>query len=113
MEPQVFYQCQRCGNCCRWPGSVRLTEEDLGRLAGFLGVELADFVEEYTDLHPNRQGLVLKNQPDGACVFLEGKNTCRVQAAKPFQCRGFPNTWNFPGWREVCEAVPVPVSSPS
>jgi len=68
-----------------------------------------EFAGEYTDLHPNRQGLVLKNLPDGACIFLDGKNVCRVQAAKPVQCQGFPNRWSFPGWREVCEAVPVPV----
>jgi hypothetical protein len=29
-----------------------------------------------------------------------------VQEAKPIQCKGFPNTWNFPGWRAVCEAIP-------
>jgi hypothetical protein len=37
-----------------------------------------------------------------------------VQPAKPVQCAGFPNTWNFPGWREVCEAVPslLPAQTP-
>jgi uncharacterized protein len=76
-------------------------------MAKYLRMEEAEFIGEFTDLHPNRQGLVLKNQPDGACVFLEGKNVCRIQEAKPFQCQGFPNRWNFPGWREVCEAIPV------
>jgi hypothetical protein len=28
---------------------------------------------------------------------------------KPEQCAGFPNKWNFTGWRQVCEAIPVPV----
>ncbi|MDX6766051.1 MAG: YkgJ family cysteine cluster protein [Candidatus Methylacidiphilales bacterium] len=107
MEPQVFYQCQRCGNCCRWPGFVRLTGEDTIRLAGRLGLDPGVFTAEYTELHPNRQGLVLKNQPDGACIFLDGRNVCRVQDVKPWQCRGFPNDWNFPGWQKVCEAVPV------
>jgi hypothetical protein len=27
---------------------------------------------------------------------------------KPQQCKDFPNGWNFPGWREVCEAIEVP-----
>lgn len=112
MEPaQVFYQCQRCGHCCRWPGFVRLQEEEIGEIAAFLGLETANFTEIYTDLHPNRSGLVLKNRPGGACIFLEeegGTSSCRIQKAKPRQCRAFPNQWNFPGWREVCEALPVP-----
>lgn len=80
-------------------------------MAGYLGLEEGEFTEKFTDLHPDRRGLVLKNQPDGACVFLEGRNVCRVQLAKPHQCGGFPNRWNFPGWREVCEAVPTGVDS--
>ena len=39
-------------------------------------------------------------------IFLEGRD-CAIQPVKPRQCAGFPNTWNFPGWREACEAVPV------
>ena len=65
-----------------------------------------DFIQRYTRLRPNRHGLGLTEKPDGACVFLEGKD-CGIQPVKPEQCKGFPNTWNFPGWREVCEAIPV------
>jgi hypothetical protein len=36
---------------------------------------------------------------------LQG-NDCVINAVKPQQCRDFPNHWNFPGWRTVCEAVP-------
>ena len=42
--------------------------------------------------------------------MLDG-NRCTIQAVKPIQCRGFPNQWNFPGWRKVCEAIPVPDGS--
>lgn len=107
MAPQDIYLCQRCGNCCRWPGAVRLRNEDVARMAEFLAMAEEDFIGTYTDLHPDRSGLALKNQPDGACIFLEGRNHCRVQEAKPGQCSAFPNRWNFPGWRDVCEAIPV------
>ena len=102
------YQCQRCGNCCRWPGSVRVTEGEVEAIAAFLGVETATFIAEQTDLMPDRSNLTLRSRPDGSCVFLEGKNHCVLQAVKPLQCSGFPNTWNFPGWRDVCEAIPIP-----
>ena len=38
--------------------------------------------------------------------FLDGID-CRVNDVKPDQCSGFPNTWNFPGWQDVCEAIPI------
>ena len=102
----VWYQCRRCTNCCRWPGQVKLTEADLSRIAEFLGMSGWDFIQRHTRLRPDRLGLSLLEHPDGSCEFLDGMD-CRIQAVKPEQCRGFPNEWNFPGWREVCEAVPV------
>ena len=52
-------------------------------------------------------GLSIIDRPggNGECVFLEGLNVCRIQPVKPVQCRGFPNEWRFPGWRDVCEAI--------
>jgi len=100
----------RCGNCCRWPGFVRLTNRDITRIASFLCLSEEDFIQRYTQLTPSRQSLALISKPDDACIFLEGANTCRIQKAKPEQCEGFPNAWNFPGWRQVCEAEPIPAS---
>lgn len=105
--PVVRYQCQRCGNCCRWPGFVRLTDADVTALAGRFGLEERAFIERHTRLRPARDGLALLDKPNGECAMLDGFNRCSVQDAKPEQCRGFPNAWNFPGWREVCEAVEV------
>ena len=31
----VHYVCQRCTACCRWPGDVRVEEEEIARIAGF------------------------------------------------------------------------------
>jgi len=100
------YACQRCTNCCRWPGFVKLTESDISAISEFLGHSEHEFIQNFTRLRPRRDGLALIDQPDGACIFLEGRD-CRIQQVKPIQCRGFPNTWNFPGWREVCEAIEI------
>ena len=80
--------------------------EEPARMAAALGMEEQAFIDEFTKVRSDRRGLCLTNQPDGACTMLDGRD-CRIQAAKPHQCSGFPNTWNFPGWREVCEAVPL------
>ncbi len=103
---KVHYQCQRCANCCRWPGFVKLAEEDIRAIAAHLEMDESEFIQEYTRLRPRRDGLALTDKPNGECIFLDGRD-CRIQEVKPSQCRGFPNEWNFPGWREVCEAVEV------
>jgi Fe-S-cluster containining protein len=106
-DPDVYYQCQRCGNCCRWPGFVKVTEAEIAAIAARTGVDEHDFIQRYTRLRPNRDGLALIDKPNGECVFFE-QGGCAIQAVKPAQCRAFPNEWNFPGWREVCEAIAVP-----
>ncbi len=85
---------------------MRVGEPEIVAIAAHLKMSEHDFIQEYTRLRPQRDGLALIDKGNGECVFLDGQD-CRVQAVKPDQCRGFPNTWNFPGWREVCEAVPV------
>ncbi len=102
------YLCQRCGNCCRWPGEVAIDDPEIAAMADHLGLPERDFIERYTTLRRNRAGLTLNEHPGGACVLLDGANHCRVNPVKPAQCRDFPNRWRFPGWREVCEAIPVP-----
>ena len=95
----IFFECQRCTACCRWPGQVRLADEEIRRLAAF------EFIQQFTRVRPDRRGLALMDQPDGACIFLEGAG-CAVQPVKPQQCRDFPNLWNFPGFEKVCHALP-------
>ena len=106
--PAVWYQCQRCGNCCRWPGFVQLRDSDIAAIAGFLQMSERDFIQRYTCLRPNRYGLALIETGSGACVFLPDKD-CAIQPVKPHQCKGFPNSWNLPGWRDLCEAIPQPL----
>jgi Fe-S-cluster containining protein len=50
--------------------------------------------------------LALTEGPGGACIFLEGDPaTCRIQAAKPQQCRDFPFTWRYENIAQVCPAA--------
>jgi uncharacterized protein len=108
LDPSVFYACQRCGNCCKWPGDVRIEEPEIAPMAAFLGMTEEDFLRTYTRLRTNRNGLSLIEKENHECIMLDG-HSCRIHAVKPAQCKGFPNLWNFPGWRDVCEAIPIPV----
>ena len=106
----VYWQCQRCTNCCRWVGDVKVSAAEITAIAGSLGMEEQAFVDGYTRLRADRLGLSIIDREDHSCIFLEGGG-CAINAVKPQQCRDFPNKWNFPGWRQVCEAVPVMVGA--
>ena len=87
-----------------------MTDSDISAISDFLGIDEASFIQSHTRLRPNRDGLALIDQPDGACIFLNGQD-CVVEPVKPHQCTGFPNDWNFPGWRDACAAIELPQSS--
>ena len=42
----AFY-CQRCGNCCRHRGEVRVSVEEVAALAGFLDLPMTAFTERF------------------------------------------------------------------
>lgn len=109
LEPDTFYQCQRCTACCKWPGDVRLEEEEIPRIAAFMELTEQEFLDRYTRLRTNRQGLSLIEKENHECIMLDG-NSCRIHPVKPSQCAGFPNKWNFPGWQQVCEAMAIPMA---
>ena len=100
-----LFECKRCGNCCRWPGYVRLGADEIDAIAAFLGVKAGDVIASSTRLTGDRTGLSLLENPDGSCPYLyetpEGA-ACRIQQVKPRQCRDFPLKWNFPGWEKEC-----------
>ena len=60
--------------------------EDISAIAQFLGMSEWDFIQRYTRLRPNRQGLALTETETGACVFLnrpgfEGGAGCALHLA--------------------------------
>jgi len=90
--PNQRWSCHSCGNCCRTLVG-HLTADERTRIdqqnwTSELGV--APYV-------PLGRGWALNKHPDGACVFLDEKNQCRIharfgEAAKPLACRIFPFT---------------------
>lgn len=99
------FECRRCGNCCRHEGEVRIDEGEAQAIAEALGMETTAFTEQFTRLRDDRRGLSLVDHPDGSCIFLEGTPpSCRIQAAKPRQCRDFPQGWRYEDWDKICPA---------
>ena len=89
---------------------MRLTDGEIAGLAAFKELSEVDFIQRFTRLTADRRGLALMEKLNGECVFLNG-NDCAVEPVKPQQCRDFPNLWHFPGFEQVCKAVPKIVSA--
>jgi Fe-S-cluster containining protein len=97
------FVCRRCGACCRAAGDVRLRAGEVEAIAALLALDPYTFTSRYTRLAGDRSGLVLAEQTDGTCVFLNETNACRIQDAKPAQCRGYPQSWRHPVLDARCE----------
>ena len=102
------FSCRRCGNCCRWPGAVKLEPGEAEQIAAFLGMSEIEFFDAHTRLTPDRRHLSLIEKTDGSCEYLtvgdDGLACCAIELAKPVQCRDFPEHWNFPDWQKLCGA---------
>ncbi|MBR2439258.1 MAG: YkgJ family cysteine cluster protein [Lentisphaeria bacterium] len=98
------FQCKRCGICCKWEGPVRVSEQEISKIAAFLNIPEDEFIRNHTVLAPDRRSLSLMEKEDGSCVYYDDEaKACILQSVKPQQCKDFPKKWNFPGWDNLCE----------
>jgi Fe-S-cluster containining protein len=90
------FECQPgCTACCQRRGFVYLTEDDIARAAGFLGMPVAEFEQRY--IYRTRNLRRLRIPRGGLCRFLRADG-CSIHPAKPTQCR------IFPFWPELAES---------
>ena len=102
--PATPFVCRCCGACCRAVGYVRLTRDEPDAIAAALGLDVEDFIARFTRLTHDRQALALTERADGACIFLDAQNHCRIQHVKPKQCRDYPHRWRSATLDAVCAA---------
>ena len=105
VHPDRKFVCRRCGRCCHGDGRVWLLPPDVDVLAAALGLTVMDFTDRYTRLDASRRGLILRDAPDGACIFLDADNVCAVQDAKPLQCRKYPLAWQNSDTAAACPGL--------
>ena len=91
------FACQPgCTACCRQKGFVYLAAGDLERIAGFLGVAVAEFEKRH--VYRTRHRMRLRVARESPCGFLRADG-CAIHAVKPTQCR------TFPYWPELVDAA--------
>jgi Fe-S-cluster containining protein len=96
MAEALRFECQPgCTECCTQRGFVYLTEADLLRVAGFLGMSPEAFERRY--VYRTNRLRRLRVPREAQCHFLH-EGGCSIHAVKPTQCR------IFPFWPELVES---------
>jgi hypothetical protein len=104
------FQCTGCGDCCTGaPGYVWVNKEEMERLAGRLGIDVAEFEAKYTRAVGVRRSLV--EFSNGDCVFFDNQSRkCHVYDDRPRQCRTWPfwesNVRTPDAWKHTCSICP-------
>ncbi len=81
--------CLKCPSlCCRMAGYVRVSREDIRRLAKFLGLTVREFEERHI-VERTRKGEKRIKTGTGTCQFLGDNRRCTVYTARPRDCRGY------------------------
>ena len=87
------FTCTRCGTCCTGgPGSVRVTDLEILKLARRLALAEVEFRRYYTYRLGNGD-MSLREKSNLDCIFHEKDKGCSVYEDRPRQCR----TWPFWG----------------
>ncbi|MBW7857467.1 MAG: YkgJ family cysteine cluster protein [Leptonema sp. (in: Bacteria)] len=105
LSGEVFkWTCTACGQCCRGPGAVYFTENDLVNIRQYLNLDKPSKTNQekwnriLKKLVQKKQNNFFVHQTDDACMFLGKDNKCTIYEVRPLQCRTFPFwTSNFEG----------------
>ena len=101
------FACQGCGSCCTGaPGTIYIDQTEIQRIAGYMGMETAPFIEKF--LYPFKDSYSIHEDDQGACLFFN--NGCIVYPVRPLQCRSYPfwfcNLRSASRWRHVQRECP-------
>src|ERR1051325_15206 len=110
VEEQI--DCTQCANCCK-VATTKVSDRDVERLARYLRIKPARFLEDYTMQAPE-EGTILRRTEEQGCVFLSGA-LCTVYDARPETCQRFPRVVRGAGsiasrmWQFVDRACYCPI----
>lgn len=86
MKSVKIFECTQCGDCCRGYGGTFVNQDDIQRIAAYVGTDVKTFVDRNCRLSGGKP--ILAQGPDGYCVFH--KKRCAIHAVKPRMCRAWP-----------------------
>jgi Fe-S-cluster containining protein len=95
----LFFECIKCGLCCRDTGSHRrkiiLTSKDIDNIVEVTHQIPKDFCK-VTHAAPKPFSHIMK-KTSGSCLFLDGDSTCSMYDSRPLICRCYPFAVEYEG----------------
>jgi hypothetical protein len=82
------FECLICGECCYGEGGIFLEEEEIKRIASFLGITQEVFVSQSCEERHGR--IYVKTGPDGFCIYYDMDRGCLIHPVKPERCSLWP-----------------------
>lgn len=110
-EIEILHTCQRCkAHCCIGEYATFITFRDAIRISKHTGMDIEEFCcyepicsdtlgqhelmkekdHVYFEFSDDGWVLQLKSEQDGACIFLDNMNRCRIYKSWPLICRIVP-----------------------
>lgn len=86
----LHFQCTGCGKCCSGsPGYVWLLEEEVAKIANYLGLSESEFKKKFLVQVGSRYSLRDLKHQNYSCIFLKDKQ-CTIYPVRPRQCQTYP-----------------------
>ncbi|MGB9499268.1 MAG: YkgJ family cysteine cluster protein [Dissulfuribacterales bacterium] len=86
VSPEDLFQCEKCGDCCKGYGGTFITQDDIEKIAHFIGSPVETFVSTYCCMSGGKP--VLAQKADNYCIFWDG--LCTIHPVKPKMCKAWP-----------------------
>jgi Fe-S-cluster containining protein len=86
MKPSVFFECQKCGECCKGYGGAFVTDRDVENISRYIGVAPDVFLRDYCDRSGSRP--LIRMAESGYCIFWD--ELCTIHEVKPRMCKIWP-----------------------
>lgn len=81
-----IFGCTMCGKCCKGFGGTFVSEEEIKKIAAYVGSDPDTFIARYCQRSGRR--MVLAQAEDGYCIFWDQQ--CTIHEVKPRMCKAWP-----------------------
>ncbi|MBW2171572.1 MAG: YkgJ family cysteine cluster protein [Deltaproteobacteria bacterium] len=103
-----FFECQKCGECCKGYGGAFVSDHDLTRISQYLDITPERFLSDYCDWSGGRP--LIKTEESGCCIFWD--ELCTIHKVKPRMCKIWPfidsiivDTSNWAVIKSMCPGI--------
>ncbi len=103
-----FFECQKCGECCKGYGGAFVSDHDLTRISQYLDITPERFLYNYCDWSGGRP--LIKTAESGYCIFWD--ELCTIHKIKPRMCKIWPfidsilvDTSNWAVIKSMCPGI--------